>query len=113
MTLLITYLPSLLTNWVGVEEEPQDWSRERMAYQQKIRNEPPAMIRIKELGWKLPCGHTRWDWSDRIHGCLECARLGRTNPPDPHVAWFAALSAEERRQVIEAWQRAIEGRLRK
>ena len=79
-------------------------------YRKVIRTEPPALIRLAPMGWRQPCGHHAYEWSDRIHDCLACVRENRKHPPHWTVPWFVAMSPAERKALLENWKAAIENR---
>lgn len=55
----------------------REWEMEEKRYRKTLRTDPPALIRIKELGWRMPCGHRMHQWdSDRLV-CLQCVLEGR------------------------------------
>jgi hypothetical protein len=58
-----------------VDEKPKQ-------YRKTIRTDPPALVRIKELGWRQGCGHSMHQWdSDRLV-CLQCVLEGRVASRD-------------------------------
>ena len=54
-----------------------EMEEKRKQYRKVVRTDPPALVRIKELGWRQGCGHSMHQWdSDRLV-CLQCVLEGR------------------------------------
>jgi hypothetical protein len=51
-------------------------------YRKALRTDPPALVRIKELGWYMPCGHHAFEWSGDKQQCLQCVLEGRVASRD-------------------------------
>lgn len=62
------------------EETEMDYKPKQ--YRKVIRTDPPALVRIKELGWYMPCGHHAYEWSGDKQQCLQCVLEGRVASRD-------------------------------
>jgi hypothetical protein len=60
-----------------MEEKPKQFRKHLY-----LNPAPPALIRIRELGYRQPCGHSMQQWdSDRLV-CLQCILEGRVAAKD-------------------------------
>ena len=67
----------LVIHWF-MESLPEELMDEKpKQYRKTIRTDPPALIRIKELGYFQPCGHHAYEWCSYKHVCLQCVVEGR------------------------------------
>ena len=54
-----------------------EMEEKRKQYSKSIRQDPPALVRIKELGWRCPCGHLPHVWNPDKQRCESCFAEGR------------------------------------
>jgi hypothetical protein len=66
----------------SLTEEPMDEKPKQYRKHLYLNPSPPALIRIKELGWRQGCGHTMHQWDGDRSVCLQCILEGRVAAKD-------------------------------
>lgn len=62
--------------------EEQEMDEKPKQYRKVVRTDSPALVRIKELGWRQCCGHTMHQWDSDRSVCLQCILEGRVASRD-------------------------------